>query len=502
MVAHNAPFDRRVLRQACERIGLDWPDPPVICTAALARTLLPLQRERKLGQARRCARDRGGARAPRAGRRGDLRPRAVRAVAAAVRPCRDGRRRDRAAQGPAGRGGAAAAGAGRAPARRVRPPRRRRRAASPAPARSSTSPACPATPGVYLFRDDRGRTLYVGKSVSIRSRARAHFAPSTPRGGLDRARDDRRLPGDALRARSAGAREPADQGAPPAGQHPADPRRRPARLHPLPARHPVSDPRGRAGAGGRPRASRSGRCAAGGWRWSSWSSSTRCSRCATAGGPCRAASIPRPTVRWAGACRRAWAIWTRTSTAAGSIRRCRRSWSPTAPRPRGWSSTWTRRCARAAAEQRYERAVWLRRRARRLRVDLRAPRGRRPGDPRRARALVLAPHPARRRRRRVLARRRPAGRLGPAPARSIDGAGRADASVRCATPLGAGDTGAHVPPEEVDEVRILGSYLLSHPDIAAARARARTVRRPRRWPRFVGGGQANGSSTTWRATAA
>ena len=32
---------------------------------------------------------------------------------------------------------------------------------------------------MYLFRDDAGRVLYVGKSVSIRSRARAHFAPSS-----------------------------------------------------------------------------------------------------------------------------------------------------------------------------------------------------------------------------------------------------------------------------------------------------------------------------------
>ena len=38
----------------------------------------------------------------------------------------------------------------------------------------------PRDPGVYLFRDGAGETLYVGKSVSIRSRARAHFAPSTP----------------------------------------------------------------------------------------------------------------------------------------------------------------------------------------------------------------------------------------------------------------------------------------------------------------------------------
>ncbi len=49
MVAHNAPFDRRVLRQAFVRANLEWPDPPLICTAAVARTLLPLQRERKLG---------------------------------------------------------------------------------------------------------------------------------------------------------------------------------------------------------------------------------------------------------------------------------------------------------------------------------------------------------------------------------------------------------------------------------------------------------------------
>src|SRR6185312_5225909 len=49
LVAHNAPFDRRVLRQAFGRIGLDWPDPPVMCTAAMARTMLPLQRRRGLG---------------------------------------------------------------------------------------------------------------------------------------------------------------------------------------------------------------------------------------------------------------------------------------------------------------------------------------------------------------------------------------------------------------------------------------------------------------------
>src|SRR5580693_2852354 len=48
LVAHNAPFDRRVLRQAFDLISIDWPNPPVLCTAALARKLLPLQRRRGL----------------------------------------------------------------------------------------------------------------------------------------------------------------------------------------------------------------------------------------------------------------------------------------------------------------------------------------------------------------------------------------------------------------------------------------------------------------------
>jgi DNA polymerase-3 subunit epsilon len=47
----------------------------------------------------------------------------------------------------------------------------------------------PQDPGVYLFRDAGGRALYVGKSVSIRSRARAHFAPSSvPAGWTAQAR--------------------------------------------------------------------------------------------------------------------------------------------------------------------------------------------------------------------------------------------------------------------------------------------------------------------------
>ena len=39
LVAHNAPFDRRALAGAFARTGLDWPDPPSLCTVALARRL-------------------------------------------------------------------------------------------------------------------------------------------------------------------------------------------------------------------------------------------------------------------------------------------------------------------------------------------------------------------------------------------------------------------------------------------------------------------------------
>src|SRR3954469_4466480 len=48
LVAHSASFDRGVLSQAFERAGVEWPDPPVLCTLALARRFAPLARDRKL----------------------------------------------------------------------------------------------------------------------------------------------------------------------------------------------------------------------------------------------------------------------------------------------------------------------------------------------------------------------------------------------------------------------------------------------------------------------
>src|SRR5919202_5028314 len=49
LVAHSAQFDRRALRQGFERAGLDWPDPPVLCTVAMARRYAPPATQRKLG---------------------------------------------------------------------------------------------------------------------------------------------------------------------------------------------------------------------------------------------------------------------------------------------------------------------------------------------------------------------------------------------------------------------------------------------------------------------
>src|SRR3954468_15837651 len=48
LVAHSASFDRRVLAQAFERAGIEWIEPPILCTVAMARRFAPLARQRKL----------------------------------------------------------------------------------------------------------------------------------------------------------------------------------------------------------------------------------------------------------------------------------------------------------------------------------------------------------------------------------------------------------------------------------------------------------------------
>jgi len=167
LVAHNASFDRRVLRQAFAAAGLQWPDPPTLCTVALARRLHPLARQRKLrplaeslgievelshralADAETCARVFCALFAKLCAN-----ATTVAAALALLGPARP--RRARA--GETFGGGA------------LRGTRRRRPDVS----------GLPDEPGVYVMRNAEGQALYVGKSTTLRARARDHFAPSSP----------------------------------------------------------------------------------------------------------------------------------------------------------------------------------------------------------------------------------------------------------------------------------------------------------------------------------
>jgi DNA polymerase-3 subunit epsilon len=164
LVAHNAPFDRRVLQQAFDRCGLEWPGPPFLCTAAMARVLLPLARERRLQALASTL----GIDAPVAHRAlADAETCARVLCAAFPRLC--------------AHASTVAEAVELLKPKRRRAARRTRRREWTAVARPELDfSELPTDPGVYLFRDATGRVLYVGKSVSIRSRARAHFAPSSP----------------------------------------------------------------------------------------------------------------------------------------------------------------------------------------------------------------------------------------------------------------------------------------------------------------------------------
>ena len=85
LVAHNARFDRGVLAQAFERVGLDWPEPPVVCTVQLARRFAPLAPAADPRSARGLARNRRARGAPGAARRPHVRARVLCAVPEAVR---------------------------------------------------------------------------------------------------------------------------------------------------------------------------------------------------------------------------------------------------------------------------------------------------------------------------------------------------------------------------------------------------------------------------------
>jgi len=158
LVAHSARFDARVLRQAFDRAALTWPDPPVLCTVALARRLAPLQRRRGLA-----------ALADALG----IEVEGVHRALPDAETCARGfcALFSKLCAHATTVGEAVALLAARRPAN-ARP--RKPAAKRPRHTRPDIS-GLPKDPGVYVFRDADGRALYVGKSVCLRTRARAHF---------------------------------------------------------------------------------------------------------------------------------------------------------------------------------------------------------------------------------------------------------------------------------------------------------------------------------------
>ena len=163
LVAHNAAFDRRVLRQAFHRAGLQWPDPPTLCTVAIARRFAPLVGQRRLA----ALADALGIE-----------------VHTTHRALADAETCARVFCALFGRLCANAATVGDAlavlsPPRRPRKPRATRTVEGGVIKRHVPEGldfrALPDEPGVYIFRNAAGQVLYVGKSVALRTRARAHF---------------------------------------------------------------------------------------------------------------------------------------------------------------------------------------------------------------------------------------------------------------------------------------------------------------------------------------
>jgi DNA polymerase-3 subunit epsilon len=119
---------------------------------------------------------------------------------------------------------------------------------------------------------------------------------------------------------------------------------------------------------------------------------------------------------------------------------------------------------KAARQQRFERAEWLRRRGARLRKILEGLEGMLEATHARPR-LVLAAHPTRPR---ADAFWLVGGRVVDwVPVSSATAAGELAARTTDALRRRGrqGDLGAHVPPAEVDEIRIVGNYLASHQDV-------------------------------------
>ncbi|NEE01792.1 DEDD exonuclease domain-containing protein [Phytoactinopolyspora halotolerans] len=156
LVAHNAPFDIGFLRAACDRIGIAWPSFQVLDTARLARRVLARDEAHdcKLSTL---------ARLFRAGTTPNHRALAdARATVDVLHGLLE----------RLGNVGVHTVEELSLWQSTVTPAQRSKR---------HLAERIPAAPGVYIFSDGDGRTLYVGKSKNMRSRVRNYFTASETR---------------------------------------------------------------------------------------------------------------------------------------------------------------------------------------------------------------------------------------------------------------------------------------------------------------------------------
>jgi DNA polymerase-3 subunit epsilon len=159
LVAHNAPFDVGFLKAACSTHGHDWPGPSVLDTARLARQVVTRDETPncKLASLARFFRS---------------------ATTPDHRALSDARATVDVLHGlmeRLGNLGVRSLDELCTFSSRVSPAQRRKR---------HLAEALPHLPGVYLFVDERGEVLYVGKSNDLRSRVRTYFTASETRGRM------------------------------------------------------------------------------------------------------------------------------------------------------------------------------------------------------------------------------------------------------------------------------------------------------------------------------
>jgi DNA polymerase-3 subunit epsilon len=156
LVAHNAPFDLGFLRAACDRTGLAWPAYEHLDTARLARRVLHRDEAPNCKLSTLAQLFRAGT---------TPNHRALADAQATVDVLHGLMAR-------LGNLGVHSLEELSTFSAQVSPAQRRKR---------HLADALPTEPGVYLFKDARGRVLYVGKSRNLRTRVRQYFTASEMR---------------------------------------------------------------------------------------------------------------------------------------------------------------------------------------------------------------------------------------------------------------------------------------------------------------------------------